>query len=367
MASQQMESQLGHADSSAAACGLAPSAEYAEQGAAATALLGALGRMNALELRPSGIGEAGGTADAAAAHSRLEARARELLSRLPSRVQLSAEDEARAMAAPLTAAFAAEVKHLNATLAAIGGSLHDLLQHLAAGAPSGLTPSKEQQELIASLTANATPTAWTERAHMDLPRAFQLATPRPLASWMGRIHAAHTQLSAFSNRLEVPLVTDMSALFSPIAFLTAVKQSLGRAAGGVLRSLDELTLTVEVTSATTADALSAPTARGVYVSGLSLSGARWDGAAAGGAGGLTDCGRELESPMPVTLLCCSTGVPNKEGAAEGGGTLYKCPVYHTSARGVSALDIDAWLASEAPPGKWLLAGVAIFLEKVAGL
>ena len=43
----------------------------------------------------------------------------------------------------------------------------------------------------------------------------------------------------------------MPALFSPAAFLTAVKQSLGEAAGGAAKSLDELTLNVEVTGAAT--------------------------------------------------------------------------------------------------------------------
>ena len=219
--------------------------------------------------------------------------------------------------------------------------------------------------LSSGLTANATPAAWTKQAHADLPPAHQLRAPRPLASWIARLHAAAAQLAAFAVSLQVPLVTWMPGLFSPVAFLTAVKQSL---AGGAAKSLDELILGVEVTGAATADAVGTPTARGVYVSGLHLSGARWDAGAAGGAGALAECGRELESPLPVALLCCGTAdADGGGGGGGGGGGPYKCPAYHLSARGTSPLDIDARLPSGEPPGKWLLAGVAIFLEKVAGL
>lgn len=99
---------------------------------------------------------------------------------------------------------------------------------------------------------------------------------------------------------------------------------------------------------------------GVYVHGLYLDGARWDGAA-----GTLAPSRDGEptSPLPVLHF-----LPSAAGGAADGS--YECPVYRTPVRaGVLSTTghstnfvLPVMLPSAVPPSDWVKAGVALLME-----
>merc|ERR1740117_1179014 len=96
---------------------------------------------------------------------------------------------------------------------------------------------------------------------------------RPLKSWRANLQDRCAQLDDWINDpLNIPKVVDISRLFNPQSFLTAIKQLCCQMQG---LELDKLQVYTDVTKK---DVKSVEAAHkdGAYVTGMWLEGARWD-------------------------------------------------------------------------------------------
>ena len=105
------------------------------------------------------------------------------------------------------------------------------------------------------------------------------------------------------------------------------------------------------------------TARGAFVDGLSLQGARWDV----DAGCLASAApRELFCPMRTIDVRAVLAAEHEEEHFCAGpqGRLpqsYRCPAYKTTRRGPGWV-FCATLRTETAPARWVLAGVALLFD-----
>ena len=148
----------------------------------------------------------------------------------------------------------------------------------------------------------------------------------------------------------IPPVVDVSYLFNPQSFLTAVMQTTARRNN---LELDKLAIVTEVTRKTVED-IDEAARDGAYICGLNLESARWNI-----NGGCLDEAepREMYSTLPV--VNCKTILRSK---MEKKG-IYMCPVYQTQQRGPTFV-FTAPLRTKEDPAKWTLAGVVIIMDYV---
>lgn len=116
-----------------------------------------------------------------------------------------------------------------------------------------------------------------------------------------------------------PISFWLPAFFQPQSFLTAVLQTHARATGA---PIDAMSYTMTVTDFALPEVIATAPESGVYVHGLWLEGAHWNGTArfldevqAGG----------IHSELPVVHFLPTT-------AAQPSANVYECPVYKTSMR-----------------------------------
>jgi len=140
---------------------------------------------------------------------------------------------------------------------------------------------------------------------------------------------------------------DVSKLFSPQSFLTAIKQVCCQTQSA---ELDKLQVFTEVTKR---DVKQIDTAarEGAFVTGMYLEGARWDI----NANSLEDSKpKEMFTRMPV--INCKAAQPEREDK-----NIYNCPTYCVPTRRPYFV-FSAQLRTKQPPAKWVLAGVALILD-----
>merc|ERR1719197_1665123 len=96
---------------------------------------------------------------------------------------------------------------------------------------------------------------------------------RPLRSWRVNLQDRCVQLDEWINDpLNIPKVVDISRLFNPQSFLTAIKQLCCQNQG---LELDKLQVFTDVTKKEPKQ-VDAFSKEGAFVSGMVLEGARWD-------------------------------------------------------------------------------------------
>merc|ERR1719468_1429945 len=102
------------------------------------------------------------------------------------------------------------------------------------------------------------------------------ASTRPLKSWRVNLQERCVQLDDWINDpLNIPKIVDISKLFNPQSFLTAIKQLCCQ---NQKLELDKLQVFTEVTKKEPKQ-VDVPSKEGAYCSGMYLEGARWDSVA----------------------------------------------------------------------------------------
>ena len=113
------------------------------------------------------------------------------------------------------------------------------------------------------------------------------------------------RFATLMNQVTCPQVVDISKLFNPQSYLTAIKQICCQNQG---LELDKLQVFTEVTKKPDAKSIDGPCKDGAYVSGMYLEGARWDQA----ANSLEDSKpKEMFTAMPV--ITCKAGISSDLG------------------------------------------------------
>jgi dynein heavy chain len=214
------------------------------------------------------------------------------------------------------------------------------LQELQLGFRGELTMSEVMEDMANNLFAEKLPMWWVK---------LGFASTRSLRSWRVNLQERFVQLDDWINDpLNIPKVCDISKLFNPCSFLTAIKQLCCQTQG---LELDKLQVFTDVTKRDVTMVDSAAK-EGAFVTGCYLEGARWDTV----SGTLEDSKpKEMFTLMPV--IQCKAG-PQMEKVDKN---LYICPAYCVPIRRPFFV-FPAQLKTKQPADKWVLAGVAIILD-----
>jgi len=225
----------------------------------------------------------------------------------------------------------------------MNGLIYEMVRGLAEltlGFKGELTMSEQMEGLANSLFQEKLPMWWVK---LGFP------STRPLRSWRVNLQDRCTQLDDWINDpLSIPKATDISRLFNPCSFLTAIKQICCQTQG---LELDKLQVYTDVTKKE-AKQVDSHAKEGAFVTGMFLEGARWDMA----SNSLEDSKpKEMIVPMPV-ILCKAGQMSDKVDKNQ-----YICPTYCVPIRRPYYV-FPAQLRTKAIADKWTLAGVAMILD-----
>ena len=215
------------------------------------------------------------------------------------------------------------------------------LEELHLGFKGELTMSESMEQLASCLNHDQIPYRWQKAS---------FPTNRGLSSWLVNLKERCMQLEEWcADPSSVPKVVDLSKLFNPQSFLTAIKQTCCQQQK---LELDKLAIVTEVTKRdkTQIDSVARD---GAYVTGLYLEGARWDV-----AGNCLEESRPKELYCPMPVIHCRA-MP--ESDLKDMKNVYICPTYATSKRRPYYV-FSAQLKTKASPEKWTMAGVAMILD-----
>eukprot|EP01084_Bolivina_argentea_P135834 239285_1 len=124
--------------------------------------------------------------------------------------------------------------------------------------------TERMEVLQQSLFFERVPATWSNLAFPSL---------RGLPSWIQNLIERASQLQEWTdNATSIPAVVNVSYLFNPQSFLTAVMQTTARKNN---LELDKLTIITEVTRKLEHD-IDEPARDGAYITGLNLEGAKWN-------------------------------------------------------------------------------------------
>jgi len=98
------------------------------------------------------------------------------------------------------------------------------LIELQLGLAGALNITDVMEDLQKALIFGKVPATWADRK-------YSYFSKKPLGSWFNDVIERHTQVSNWTDKLELPISLWLSGLFNPMSFLTAVKQTTARAEG----------------------------------------------------------------------------------------------------------------------------------------
>lgn len=214
------------------------------------------------------------------------------------------------------------------------------LKELELGLTGELQMSPKMEDLMNNLFLDRVPPTWAKMAYPSL---------KGLGTWINNLMDRAGQLQNWTEEpTQIPNVTNVSFMFNPQSFLTAIMQ---KTAQMQKLELDKLGIFTEVTRKTV-EQTEQKARDGAFVTGLYLEGARWNW-----QGGIIEESepREMVSEMPV--VCCRAMLVDK---MEVNG-IYRCPTYKTQTRGPTYVFTGS-LRSKQPSAKWVLAGVCMVME-----
>ncbi|CAE7559140.1 unnamed protein product, partial [Symbiodinium sp. CCMP2456] len=215
------------------------------------------------------------------------------------------------------------------------------LNELQLGFKGELTMSEHMEQLAEALSEQILPVWWVK---LGFP------STRPLRSWLVNLKDRCAQLEDWSAEpIHIPKVVDVSKLFNPQSFLTAIKQVCCQS---VNLELDRLHVFTEVTKRLDPKMVDSLAREGAYVTGMYLEGARWDA----NANCLEDSRpKDMFTRLPV--INCKAGLQQEKEDKN----MYMCPTYCVPTRRPHFVFV-AQLRTKQPAAKWVLAGVAIILD-----
>jgi dynein heavy chain len=197
------------------------------------------------------------------------------------------------------------------------------------------------EALVDCLYRGRVPAAWA--------RAAGYPSLRPLSGWIADLNRRLGELQSLADaRLAPAACVWLPGVFAPLGLFTALLQDRAKRPG---QSLEQLALDTVVQKKQRED-LTQPSRDGMFVDGLALVGARWDGSRA-----------TLETSRPGALFCALPVVKLGaafRGALESRGNVFPAPMYRTQMRGAKVGVLYA--RSKARAEKWTLAGVACLLD-----
>jgi len=250
------------------------------------------------------------------------------------------------------------------------------LIELQKGLNGQLSMSEPMEHLAEALKINQVP--GRNPYHSCSWEKYAWWSKKSLASWFNELIMRNSHLNEWASELTLPFSLWLSGLFSPAAFLTAVKQVTARREG---LPLDKMTVSTHITTMTQASDADAYPDEGAIVHGLFIEGARWAGydepevkqeepemnGSTKCAGWLVDSRlKELMPTMPLVYIRAIQVEPQWEPSSVGflrkDPNIYDCPVFMTTMRGPTFVFL-ATLTTKVASSKWTLLGCALMLQQ----
>merc|ERR1712232_140182 len=214
------------------------------------------------------------------------------------------------------------------------------LRELQLGFKGELTMSEVMEDMANCLFIEKLPMWWIK---------LGFASTRTLRSWRANLLDRCVQLEDWINEpLVVPKVVDVSKLFNPCSFLTAIKQDCCQKYG---EELDKLQVFTDVTKKDVKQ-IDAAAKEGAYVTGMFLEGARWDIVA-----GVLEDSKPKEMFVMMPVIQCKAGRVQERVDKNS----YITPCYCVPTRRPYFV-FPAQLKTKQIPDKWALGGVALILD-----
>lgn len=188
------------------------------------------------------------------------------------------------------------------------------LKELDLGLSGELQMSERMEDLFNALYLGRVPVSWSKLAY---------PSQRSFSSWMDNLIARAGQLQSWVEEpASIPLVVQITYMFNPQSFLTAIMQ---KTAQKQKLELDKLVIQTDVTRKTV-EQTDTRARDGAYIYGLYMEGARWNWNA-----GLMEESLPREMSFALPVVCARAVLVDK---MEKNG-VYRCPVYKTQRRGDS--------------------------------
>eukprot|EP00949_MAST-11_sp_MAST-11-sp1_P003677 g3677.t1 len=240
---------------------------------------------------------------------------------------------------PYQNVFLQECEGINFLLSEMMRSLRELNMGFA----GELTMSDNMEDLQNSLHLDRVPETWAKRAWPSL---------RSLTMWLNDLGQRIDQLVEWTgNPADIPKVTWLGGFKNPQSFLTAIKQITAQRTG---EPLDRLVTQTDMTKKVKVDEIEAPSRDGAYINGFFMDGARWNL-----SGGI------IEAARPKEMFCTMPVINVRSVASEKADRkCFQCPCYKTSQRGPTFIFV-AQVKTKSAPARWIMAGVAMLLDKAA--
>ncbi|KAL4164616.1 hypothetical protein KRP22_004480 [Phytophthora ramorum] len=258
--------------------------------------------------------------------------------------------------------------------------LHEIqtsLVELTKGIQGTLNMTEQMEDLMEALSINQVP--GRNVLHMCSWERYAWWSRKSLSLWFADLLERVQFLSSWTNEFRLPYSMWISGLFNPTAFLTAIKQCTARTHG---IPLDSMAIETHVTPIADAEGAESYPEMGAYIHGLFMEGARWEYPMKDGDKtspfiyevDSIPCGGHLVDPMPKELLPAAPVIYARavvidskwEATAVGhfrrSKDVFDCPVYQTTLRGPTYVFL-ATLNTIHPKAKWILAGVALVMQR----
>merc|ERR1712070_553688 len=220
------------------------------------------------------------------------------------------------------------------------GEMRRSMAELQLGLAGSLNMSDPMETLLSCLRLGRVAPNWEKNAY---------PSKKNLAMWYEDLLLRVQQLVAWSENLETPISVWLTALFNPMAYITAILQTTARAND---LPLDQMDIWTDMLEAMEPSGVSAYPEEGMYIHGLFMEGARWDSKKNVVADSVP---KELHPPVPVMHV---RGLVHGSYSTEG---IFECPVYTTSMRGPTYV-FPATLKTAEKVNKWVLAGVCLLMN-----
>jgi dynein heavy chain len=291
------------------------------------------------DLQPKDSGDSGDGDAAMSPMARAEATCNEILDEVRE-VKFATEETSRSMSdeekGPYQFVFLQECDYMNGLVFEMVRGLSEL----QLGFKGELTMSEQMEDIAEALYMEKLPTWWVK---------LGFASTRTLPMWLANLKERCAQLEDWiADPLNIPKVVDVSKLFNPQSFLTAIKQLCCQLQQ---LELNKLAVYTEVTKREKKQ-VEQHAKEGAFVTGMYLEGARWDT----NSNSLEDSRpKEMFTRMPV--INCKAGLVNDKEDKN----VYVCPTYCVPTRRPYYV-FPAQLRTKAPAAKWVLAGVALILD-----
>merc|ERR1712100_70674 len=158
------------------------------------------------------------------------------------------------------------------------------MAELQLGLAGSLNMSDPMETLLSCMRLNRVAPNWEKNAY---------PSKKNLAMWYEDLLLRVQQLVAWSENLETPISVWLTALFNPMAYITAILQTTARAND---LPLDQMDIWTDMPEAMEPSGVSAYPEEGMYIHGLFMEGARWDSKKNVVADSVP---KELHPPVPV--------------------------------------------------------------------